>query len=155
MPAFEELIVPVSDKRQYERVPAHTPISIRNSSRFTAAMRSSSAGDTPCSLADLSYGGAKLVGSVPIGQPDDRLELVIPLSDGNQLSVIGTIVRSDWHDDEYVAGVRFVRISVEDEMKLTDVLVSIGDDSLDSFKGTPLVPTRKRMRMRRNATLLH
>ncbi|MDH3379922.1 MAG: PilZ domain-containing protein [Gammaproteobacteria bacterium] len=145
----------IADKRQYERVSSDAAISIRNSSRFTTAMRSSSALDTPCNLADLSFGGAKLVGSAPLGQPDDRLEIVIPLSDGSQLTLIGTVVRSDWKDDNYAAGVRFVRISVEDEIKLSDVLVSLGDDTLDSFKGTPLVPTRKHMHMRRGATLLH
>ena len=144
-----------TDKRQYERVVAHAPAAIRNSTRFTTAMCSPAPQDTPCRLADLSFGGAKLVGSVPLGQPDDRLEVVIPLSDGSQLSVIGTVVHSDWNDDKYVAGVHFVRISVEDERKLSDVLVDLGGDSLDSCYGTPLVPNRKRMQMRRGATLLH
>ena len=155
MQEFDSPTTSDADKRQYERVPAHAPISIRNSSRFTNAMCSPAPQDTPCSLADLSFGGAKLVGSLPLGQPNDRLEIVIPLSDGTQLSVIGTVVRADWRPDEYSAGVHFVRVSVEDEMKLSDVLVDLRGDTLNSYFGTPLVPTRKPMQMRRSATLLH
>ena len=156
MPAFEHSLQPVSEKRQYERVPTEAQISIRNSTQFTAAaMRTASSLDTPCQLADLSYGGAKLVGSTPLGEPQDRLEMVLPLADGGQLSIFGTIVRTDGSRDEYSAGVRFVRVSVEDQMKLSDILVSLGDDSLDSFKDTPLVPSRKPIHKRPRTTLLH
>ena len=115
------------ERRRFERVRADFEIWVRNTTHFTEANMQPQEGlGVPCNLSDLSFGGARIFGTVSPGLLKDRLELALPIKDGGTISVIGSIVRSEEDESEHAASVRFDRISVDDQMKLTRVLADLG-----------------------------
>jgi len=115
------------ERRKFVRAPADFEIWVRNTTHFAEANMQSQEGlGVPCNLSDLSFGGARIVGTMSPGSLKDRLELALPTKNGGAISVIGTIVRSEEDKNEHAASVHFALISAEDQMKLTRVLADLG-----------------------------
>ncbi|MDH3690991.1 MAG: PilZ domain-containing protein [Gammaproteobacteria bacterium] len=136
----------MEEHRKFERVPADYEILVRNQTQpIPGAEQSSSAFGAACHLLDLSFNGARIAGPFQLGTVDDRLELMLPLgTKGGNISIIGTVVRSEHDATGYLTAVRFGRIAVADQVKLTEILKKLGEDSIGQFTSAPLSPMRKR-----------
>lgn len=111
------------EKRGYARAIVDAPTWVRIPSKFATDHYSSE--DTlgiPSKLKDISFSGAKIVGSLPLGRIGERLELVLPVMSGEYISVIAEIVRVEGKLDECATAVRFSRVSISDQEQLSNVL---------------------------------
>lgn len=133
----------VEEHRKFERVPSESEVWVRNTTRFAQGAEESDSRGTLHQLMDLSFNGAKLVGPSSAGSADDRLELLLPGRSGEPISIIGVIVRSQEVAGSYETAIRFARISVTEQMKLTELLAELGEESIGQFKSAPLSPMRK------------
>lgn len=111
------------ERRGYARAVVDAPTWVRIPSKFaTDHYSAAEALGIPSKLKDLSFSGAKIVGSLPLGRVGERLELVLPVLSGEYISVIGQIVRVGNDDHECATAVRFSRVSVSDQEQLSHVM---------------------------------
>lgn len=138
----------MEEHRKFERVPTKSEVWVRNTTRFAQSAEESDSRGVLHQLMDLSFNGAKLVGPSSAGSADDRLELLLSVGSGEPISIIGVIVRSREVAGSHETAVRFARISVTEQMKLTEMLSELGEESIGQFKSAPLSPMRKSRALR-------
>lgn len=112
------------EKRDHPRAAVEARTWARNPSQF--ASDSYDAAHTlgfPSKLTSLSFSGAKLLASSPLGTVGERVELVLPTtSHGENISAIGRVVRIERTERGYATALQFARVSVPDQMRLAQVL---------------------------------
>lgn len=111
------------EKRRYARAAVDAPTWVRIPTQFASDHYSAEeALGIPSKLKDLSFSGAKVVGTLPVGRVGETIELVLPVTRGGYISVMGEIVRVDGNQREAVTAVHFSRISVSDQEQLSEVM---------------------------------
>lgn len=123
MAELSELIQGHKEKRRYARVAVDAPTWVRIPSQFASDHYSAEeALGIPSKLKDLSFSGAKVAGTLPVGRVGETIELVLPVTRGGYISVMGEIVRVDRNERETATAVHFSRISISDQEQLSEVM---------------------------------
>lgn len=144
MDRYSKSFLDMEEHRQFERVSADFKIWAHNTTRFAGGgVESPDTLGVPCRFSDLSFCGAKILGSVPLGSPADQLEISFPVVGDRTISLIGTMVRSEQDSGGFYTAVRFTRISVDDQWRLSQVLSELGEATIGQFQSAPLSPMRK------------
>lgn len=124
------------EDRVHARLHISTDVSVRTGERTV-----------PATLRDLSKGGARLHAREAIGDAGTEIEVVLPGMAGEDVAVMGTIVRVEAESDGLDVGVRFDAVDPAKERSLLELI-----DHLLSLTGGG---SRKHPRVARRLAIRH
>ncbi len=134
------------EKRQYDRVTTNLEAQVRNRTiEFAYRDLDRGQGDpglgVRSQIADLSFVGSRLSGDRLLGLQGHCLELTLLVPDGELFALLAHVVRvSQIHQRGYHLGLRFFRVSVQDQLRLTRTLHAL--DRAMRLRSRPLSPFR-------------
>ena len=134
------------EKRQYDRLTTNLEAQVRNRTLGLATRDLDPGQGDPglgvrSQIADLSFVGSRLSGDRLLGLKGHCLELTLLMPDGELFALLAHVVRvSQIQQRRYNVGLRFFRVSVQDQLRLTRTLHAL--DRTIRLQSRPLSPFR-------------
>ena len=88
-------------------------------------------------LSNISWGGVRIRTKKPLGNDGDLLRLFLPYSDGGDIDILSTIIRSWEFGGMYNTSVRFTVLHQKDESRLDALLDLLLDSKDEKFRQYP------------------
>jgi hypothetical protein len=128
------------EKRQYDRITTNLQAQVRNRTLEFANSDPDPGQEVRSQIADLSFIGGRLSGDRLLGLRGHCLELTLLEPDGELFALLGHVVRvSEIQQGGYNVGLRFFRVSVQDQLRLTRTLHAALDRTM-RLQSRPLSP---------------
>ncbi len=129
------------EKRKYDRITTDLEAQVRNRTiEFVNRHREPGQG-VRSQIADLSFVGGRLSGDRLLGLKGHCLELTVLAPEGELFPLLGHVVRiSPIQQGGYHIGLRFFRVSIQDQLRLTHTLHAL--DRTMRLHSRPLSPLR-------------
>lgn len=127
------------EKRRYDRITTDIEVQVRNRTLEFANRDLDPGEGLRTHITELSFAGSRLTGDRLLGLRGHCLELNILAPEQEYLSLLGHVVRvSQAEEGGYEIGLRFFRVSVQDQLRLTHILHTL--DRTLRLKSRPLSP---------------